>query len=680
LSKPVAGKQSNYPVTLHDSEAVSSDRVPHPGGSQMAGWELWLLAGILVLPLLLRAGWPTLTEFKFSEARLEALALEVTREGRLPLVGVPSSAGFDHSPISVYFYLPAFLLTTNPVPATVYGGLVGVAAVALCWWLARRWPGGGRWAAPVAAVLFAVSPWSVAFSRKIWQVAFVPLLALLFVGLVVSALIQGRKWNLAWALVVYALLVQVHPSAVSLSLALVLWLVIFWRRVRLGPLLAGGGGAALTMVPFLVHQVQNGWPAMAALTSMPEAVWDLTSVRLAWEAITGRGIHALAGDAYPLLRVVPHLGWFFNVVGWLALAAAAWLGWRVVTRWKAEDKGVRQTASVDMVLLTWFLVPILFNLRHSLDLYLHFFALVLPAAFLLVGRAAQDLLEIHPARWLKVAWTVGLGLVAAGQVAALVMMAGFVSNHDTPGGFGTPLGRYLDVASQALAVAQETEAAEILVVGPGNSVVVDELPAIFDVLLRGRMAYRFVDGDSTAVFPPHRAVALLSPDAGEAVDWYAGWSSRDLPNGYELVDLDGSWPQEGLSQATGPRVFENGVEVQGYDWEEDTVPGEGGRLWLLWQVLWLSSGDSHFAVRLADDQGRIWGQRDAVGYPTSLRQKGDRIINKFDIIAADVVPPEPHWAQVGMYTYPQLVDVEVIDDAGRIVQPVVVLGPLERGP
>jgi exodeoxyribonuclease-3 len=64
---------------------------------------------------------------------------------------------------------------------------------------------------------------------------------------------------------------------------------------------------------------------------MPEAVWDLTSVRLAWEAITGRGIHALAGDAYPLLRVVPQLGWFFNVVGWLALAAAAWLGWVLAT-------------------------------------------------------------------------------------------------------------------------------------------------------------------------------------------------------------------------------------------------------------------------------------------------------------------------------------------------------------
>jgi predicted membrane-bound mannosyltransferase len=178
--------------------------------------ELWLLAAVLLLATVLRVGWPALTEFKFSEARLEALALELTRGGHLPLVGVPSSAGFDHSPISVYLYVPAFLFTANPVPATIYGGLVGVAAVGLCWWLARRWPGGGRWAALVAALLFAVSPWSVAFSRKIWQVAFVPLLTLAFVGLAVSALVEGQRWRLAWALVVYALLVQVHPSAVSL--------------------------------------------------------------------------------------------------------------------------------------------------------------------------------------------------------------------------------------------------------------------------------------------------------------------------------------------------------------------------------------------------------------------------------------------------------------------------------
>jgi hypothetical protein len=360
--------------------------------------ELLLLAVLLFLATVLRLGWPTLSEFKFSEARLEALALELTREGRIPLVGVPSSAGFDHSPVSVYLYVPAFLFTTNPIPATVYGGLIGTAAVALCWWLARRWSGGGHWAALLATLLFAVSPWSVAYSRKIWQVTFVPLLTLAFIGLLISTLIEGpsvhasaaRKWRLAWALAIYGLLVQVHPSTVALAPALVLWLIVFRRGVRIAPLIVGGLLAAFTAIPFLLHQAQSNWPAIVALRSMPKAEWDLSAVTLAWEAITGRSIHALAGNAYPLLKIVPQLSWSFNAIGWLTVLATLWSLWRILAYWRGRQLVDRQTAQVDLVLLTWLAVPILFNLRHSLELHLHFLIFVAPAAYLIIGRAAED--------------------------------------------------------------------------------------------------------------------------------------------------------------------------------------------------------------------------------------------------------------------------------------------------
>lgn len=648
--------------------------------------DLLLLAAILLLAAVLRIGWPRLTEFKFSEARLEALALELTREGRLPLVGVPSSAGFDHSPISVYLYVPAFLFTTDPIPATIYGGLVGVAAVALCWWLARQWPGGGRWAALVAALLFAVSPWSVAFSRKIWQVAFVPLLTVAFVGLLVSVLVEGKRWSLAWALVIYAVLVQVHPSAVSLGLTLLLWLVIFWRQIRLGPLLVGGVLGALTTVPFFVHQVQSGWPVLAAYRALPEAMWDLTAVRLAWEAVTGRGIHALAGDAYPFLDIVPQLGWLLNLVGWLAVGAALWLAWRMVAGWRAVDVTRQRSARVDLILLSWFVAPVVFNLRYSLDLHLHFFALVMPAAYFIIGRAVEVVFgptkprvpgEPRPAvtNWvLRIASLAGLGLLVVVQVVVLVLVARFVATHDTPGGFGTPLGFYLDAADLAVSEAGKHDAAEVLVVGQGNSIVVDESPAIFDVLLRDRVTYRFVDGHSTALFPPHPALALMTSEAGEATAWYRSWPAVDLGNGYQLVTLDGSWPQEGLESVAGPRVFENGVEMQGYAW--DSAP-RGGKFWLLWQILWLSPNDTHFFVHLLDEGGQQWGQQDIAGYPNAYRRKGDRIVSKFDINAEFDVPPGPYWVRAGLYVYPAIENVWVVDGTGEPVTDVVVVGPLD---
>ncbi len=657
-------------------------------------WEILLLVAVLLLATVLRIGWPSLTEFKFSEARLEALALELTREGRIPLVGVPSSAGFDHSPISVYLYLPAFLLTSDPIPATIYGGLAGVVAVALCWWLARRWPGGGRWAAMTGTLIFAVSPWSVAFSRKIWQVAFVPLLTLGFIGLLVSALVEEpdsnpskrRQWRLAWSILVYALLVQVHPSAIALVPAWALWLIVFWRRVKLGPLVIGGLLGILTTAPFLLHQTQSGWPALASLRSLQGAAWDLSSVQLSWEAISGRSIHALAGDAFPLLKTVPKLGRLFNLLGWMAVGASLCLIWRTITRWQATELWEKQAARVDFVLLSWLLVPIAFNLRHSLDLHLHFFALVAPAAYLIIGRGAEQIVDTAKSRipkWFRPLVAAGaavLGVLALFQVLAIILMGRFVATHDTPGGFGLPLAHYLKAADETIEMAHRTNAAEVLVVGQGDSVVVDPTPAIFDVLLRGRVAYRFVDGESAAVFPANRSVVLLSPHSGEAAEWYGAWPAHQLQDGYRLVALDGSWPQDhpqavaSLEPIAGPRTFQNGIEFQNYAWQRDQ---EGrGRLWLQWQVLWLSPENTHFYAQVLDPVEQQWGQQDSVGYPTESRRKGDRTLTKFDISKEQGMAGDPYWGRAGLYLYPQVVPIPVIDETGSPVGDAVVVGPL----
>ncbi len=647
---------------------------------ELVNAELALFLAILLLALVLRVGWPRLTEFKFSEARLEALALELTREGRLPLVGVPSSAGFDHSPISVYLYVPPFLLTSNPVPATAYGGLIGVGAVVLAWWLGRRWPGCGRAGALVAMLLFAAGPWSVLFSRKIWQIVFVPLLTLALVGLVVSALVRGRRWALPWGLALYAILLQVHPSALSLAPALALWLVLHWRQVRLRELLAGMALSAVSCVPFLVHQVQSGWPVLVALRALPQARWDLSAVRMTWETITGLGIDALAGQSHALLRCVPELAASFSVLGWLTAASALVLGWRTAAGWRAEDPKKRQAAHVDLILLSWLIIPVLFNLRHSLELHLHFFSPVLPAAFLVVGRAASVALSrSHRKQW-RVVVGAAFGLVAAAQVTVLVLLGRFVVSHPAAGGFGTPLGDYLDVADETVALAYRAGAEEVLAVGQGDSPVVSEFPAIFDVLLRDRVPVRFVDGDTTALFPAHRALVLLSPEPGAASAWYASWPTQQIAHGYQGVLLDGSCPKKGLDPVLGERLFQNGVEIQGVAWQPEGREVGQIRLWLLWQVLWLSEQDSHFTVQMLNENGEVWAQQDGAGYPMPYRRRGDRIVSSFDITIHPEQVLETGLGQVGQYRFPEVVSIPLIDQAGNPVGAAVALNLLETRP
>jgi hypothetical protein len=419
---------------------------------------------------------------------------------------------------------------------------------------------------------------------------------------------------------------------------------------------------------------------------LPVAEWDLSAVELGWEALSGRSIHALAGDSYPLLAIVPDLDRSFNLLGWLALGASLGLLWRTVTRWRVADLKLQQAARIDLVLLSWLAVPIAFNVRHSLELHLHFFALVIPAAYIMIGRAVGIVLNSTRAKapkWyrpLAIAGAIVLGVLGLAQVTAIVQMGRFVATHDTPGGFGIPLARYLDIADRSVEMVHSTNSAEMLVAGQGDSVVVDPLPAVFDVLLRDRVAYRFVDGTSAAVFPANPSVVLLSPEPGEAARWYSTWPTQQLRDGYRLVTLDGTWPQsppwseDPLKPIAGPRTFQNGVELQQYIWEH--VKESRGRFWLQWQVLWLSPDDTHFYLQVLDQEEQLWGQQDSAGYPTESRQRGDRILTGFDISAQEGMSVTPYWGRAGLYLYPQVVNLPVIDEAGNPVDETVVMGPL----
>jgi len=268
-----------------------------------------------------------------------------------------------------------------------------------------------------------------------------------------------------------------------------------------------------------------------------------------------------------------------------------------------------------------------------------------------------------------------VGVLVASQVVGLSLMGAFVARHDTIGGFGRPLSRYLQISDAVLRHAQENGAAEVLVVGEGSSPTVDELPAVFDVLLRNRLPYRFVDGRVSAVFPMYKSLLLVAPGAGQATRWYSSWPAVELLDGFQLRAGDGSWPKSPLTPIPTPRLLQNGVELQGYNWS----PGAASLyFWLQWQVLWQGESDTHFYVHLVDTAGAQFGQRDGAGFATASRQVGDRVITLFDITADDREPRDALWARVGMYSYPSLVGVPVIDAAGNPLAAYVSLGPLHR--
>jgi len=106
-----------------------------------ASTEWIALALIMLLGAVLRLGWPRIAEFKADEAHIAELALDLAHGHSLPLQGIMTSVGLPKPPISIYLYAIPFALSSNPIVANLFTALLNVGAVALCWWLGRRYWG-----------------------------------------------------------------------------------------------------------------------------------------------------------------------------------------------------------------------------------------------------------------------------------------------------------------------------------------------------------------------------------------------------------------------------------------------------------------------------------------------------------------------------------------------------------
>ncbi|HLF00996.1 MAG TPA: glycosyltransferase family 39 protein, partial [Anaerolineales bacterium] len=284
------------------------------------------LYGILLLAALLRLGWPALTEFKADEARLLALALDMAEFKSFALRGIGASVGLPNFPMSVWLYSMPLFGWKHPYSATLFLGALNTLAVYVCYRLTRRY--WGEAAALTAALMFAVSPWAVIYSRKIWAQNLLPLFVLAYVGAALAAFVDRKRWFLFLHFVALAVVIQIHLSGLAFIPLTLILLVIFreysraaWKEIVLGLVAAG-----LTTVPFGIWVAQNangGASLIANLLSRP-AILSADSIRFAWMVLCGFDIHSLAGpNAFrDYLNSVPNI----DLIRWLwGLASLAGL-------------------------------------------------------------------------------------------------------------------------------------------------------------------------------------------------------------------------------------------------------------------------------------------------------------------------------------------------------------------
>jgi hypothetical protein len=634
--------------------------------------EIIAVSLVLLLAAYLRLNHLEWTEFKLDEAHLSQIAFDMARHGVIPLTGIGSSVGIVNPPLAAWLLAIPYALSSSPIVATAFIALLNVVAVALCYGLSRRMfaPLGDRaWlAALIATLLFAVAPWAVIHSRKVWAQDLLPPFVLLYVWFGYRAFAQCKAWSLIGHGVALAAMIQIHYSALWLIPVSFVWLIAFARRLRFAPLVVTALIGAAAFAPFVIADGLRGWPSVTRLLEMTQqaATIDTTAIHLAQITTTGEEIHSLAGpqEFENYRALVPFNDGVSSLISLLVIGGVIVAAIDVLAAVRRRQWGDRSAAS--FLLITWLLLPVLVQLSHRTPLYVHYFIIVLPAPFMLTGYLIGRLPD---RRWLKTLCVIGIAAIAVAQAYQVLTLQQFVATRPTPGGMSVPIGYYEQTVNQAKAALRQSGGVEIIVNTHGSNPNVDEAPAIFDFLLND-IPHRFVDvGQAVIVYPALSHIQIdyapdgMQPTTASQRELLSQLTLRATESPAAIYRVAGAGRPPCEVSATSVR-WSNGVSL--LSTQIDPVrPDEKATIHLCLKIDQPAAEEFHWTAQLWDKAGRRWAQVDDNGYPTRYWRAGDVIVQTLLIDVPTDAPAGDYVLRVGQYTWPEVKPVLTLDVAGN---------------
>ncbi len=227
--------------------------------------------------------------FGVDQARDVQTGLDIAAGRDWPLVGPTMRRVTSLGALYYYFWSLPFLVSADPLAAYRFAALLGIVAVGLTWWLARRHF--GPLAALVSLAALATCPVAIIDGRVAWAPAALPVVAVLVLWSLTTLPEQGarRPSGATRFLALGALL----GLAVQLHLTMVAWVaaatvVVVLRRPGRRALVATGAGFAVIALPAAYAVLANaghdaGVPSLASRGELPNlAVRLFAAVAVAW--------------------------------------------------------------------------------------------------------------------------------------------------------------------------------------------------------------------------------------------------------------------------------------------------------------------------------------------------------------------------------------------------------------
>ena len=327
-------------------------------------------------------------------------ALRVLDGHELVLIGQPSSVFLDNPPLMSYLQVLPLLVWRSPWGIYLLVVALNTTAIWFVYRAARQLL--GTTAGLVAAFLFAINPWVVHFSRATWVQSLLPF----FMGVIAWGLWpaftteRGTRAGLLGAGLALVAMTQSYIQSWGVLVQLGPLLILSWRRIARPVFLVVLAILLLCLVAYGIG-VASKWDANRAKLvrfSSP------SGLHLTWEGlnhairlVSGRDyedVYAQTGGAEYAVRRSFSLGAHYF------LTLALGLG---VARALLECFRRSQRARTALLLLVWFVVPILLTSASANPVHPHYLLVSCPAGHVLAAWGLSALLASKRARWVMFA-------------------------------------------------------------------------------------------------------------------------------------------------------------------------------------------------------------------------------------------------------------------------------------
>lgn len=319
--------------------------------------EKLCLWGIIALALIARFRYLVYIEHNIDQAYPIWQALNTLDNGVFPTIGQRTSILFPNPPMTGYIYLPFVALTRSILGVEI----LVIALNTLAVWMAYRVAGymvGSRWAL-VVALIMAVNPFIIEYSRATWVQSLLPFYATAILWQLIPVLLnKTRRPNrrLIFAAILFALIANSYLLAFLWGAPIVLLLMLFYKRVNWRVVMFCVGVVMVIIAPYALT-ILTDWDTIQ--TVVGDAERNPSQFKTdAWEhalrLVTGgeyersRGLDAPIDDfsiRHTLAQILHIIGAIFIYIG---IGRAVWLIYR-------REKG----ADGWIIALVWFFIPII---------------------------------------------------------------------------------------------------------------------------------------------------------------------------------------------------------------------------------------------------------------------------------------------------------------------------------